>query len=449
MAYDSGPSPGGFGFPFGPGIGNTTNLPYGYPFDTRDPGAYPAGGPPPPIAPAPPAPPAPPEVNPTVQPLPQHRPDPTPTPTPTPAPTPAPTPTPTPGGDVFAPGSDYDDFDAGSADDHIDDDQPIWAPPEVRGSIGGGPDRIIFGEGDAPALPPWGPLQQIIVPVPVPVPRRSPRRTAPVDPFRRRRRPGRERKPPPPAPPPLPQTPDEPRRTRPRVPDPFQFPQFPHDPIRPQRPTLPRPQPPPAGEVPGRRLTVPKPVIRPIAVPSSPPMPPAPTPPGPVSPPNFPEPGEQPSKSPSPSPSKPRPAPGSSTSPARWPLWPILGDVLRVFLPSPSPVPFTAPSSLTNPLTGPERNPVTPLPARRPTPTVPSPPDSPGQEPLTPIEPGQLSLPESMTAPSDDPCKACAEQRRRRRKPERKCRARAAVVWASGPRKGQPAGTRCISWEKS
>jgi hypothetical protein len=41
----------------------------------------------------------------------------------------------------------------------------------------------------------------------------------------------------------------------------------------------------------------------------------------------------------------------------------------------------------------------------------------------------------------------CDEPKRKRQK-RRKCRTRVGVVWASGPKKGQPAGTRCTQWEK-
>jgi hypothetical protein len=118
---------------------------------------------------------------------------------------------------------------------------------------------------------------------------------------------------------------------------------------------------------------------------------------------------------------------------------------------------WTVPNSLlstptvTNPLT-----PTSPFtPAVPSTPTIPSTPTVPGTpvtpftpgfpSPLTPINPGV-----SSSAPPFTPTRSRTDRcdcKPKRKKPERKCRARAPIVWAGGPRKGQQAGTRCFSWE--
>lgn len=72
----------------------------------------------------------------------------------------------------------------------------------------------------------------------------------------------------------------------------------------------------------------------------------------------------------------------------------------------------------------------------------------PGIDPLTPIRSQPVPLPSgsgSTRTPSlNDYCKQEAKKKREKR---RKCRVRGNVVWSSGSKKGQLAGTKCMEFE--
>ncbi len=112
------------------------------------------------------------------------------------------------------------------------------------------------------------------------------------------------------------------------------------------------------------------------------------------------------------------------------------------------------------------RSALTPDLATPPTPTPVTPTDVPFADPLTPpripgLDPLTSTPTSSLTAsntstlgwaPPRTPTtrtrtKECECDKPKKRKPPRKCRARAGVIWASGPKKGKPAGNRCISFE--
>lgn len=71
-------------------------------------------------------------------------------------------------------------------------------------------------------------------------------------------------------------------------------------------------------------------------------------------------------------------------------------------------------------------------------------PTSPFTPPLTGVETGPVTS-SSLRIPTRTPTRTreCQCEPKRRKK-QRKCLARAPLVWAGGPKKGKPAGTRCI-----
>jgi hypothetical protein len=144
-----------------------------------------------------------------------------------------------------------------------------------------------------------------------------------------------------------------------------------------------------------------------------------------------------------------------STTPAPTagvPSWAVLGTNLGSLLlqqllqrsRSRTRTPFQVTSTLTPPLTS--SPPIVSSPPIASSPAVPTAPGSPFPSPLTPVQPsvGSSSPPRTPTRTSTDQCN-CQPKRKR---PARKCRARAGVIWAGGPKKGQLAGSRCISFEK-
>jgi len=160
------------------------------------------------------------------------------------------------------------------------------------------------------------------------------------------------------------------------------------------------------------------------------------------------------SGAPAPSPT-PAPAPVRTPRPTRparraWP--PIISGLLgRLLTPGgtiqqdlsrfmPQELMPDVPTPTTTPTPVPVPNvPTTPNPGTPATPSQPT--------PLTPFEPQVLgsSPPRVRTRTRQRECE-CDPPKRKRQK-RRKCRTRANVVWASGPKKGKFAGTRCIDWE--
>jgi hypothetical protein len=206
----------------------------------------------------------------------------------------------------------------------------------------------------------------------------------------------------------------------------------------PQIETRPVPLPPASPSVPREVPRFPAPSTSP-----APPVPPSGEPPWRIaSPPN-------PATAPSPVPAPPfgQPAPSRRSSRARVPggsptSWPLnlpgllLGSAALSLLqrnraasssfplqwvsPSPTPAPGSLPS---------------PFPS-----VVPSPLTQPGALPLTGFNANPLPFAQAETA--RDRCH-CPKPKRKK---ARKCGVRGNVVWQSGPKKGQLAGTRCVTW---
>lgn len=316
--------------------------------------------------------------------------------------------------------------------------QPEWPGPPVI--FGPGPPRLQL-DGGFPGTAVVGPLmREVLRQVVRRIVRTRPR------PIRRRRRieepPTWPRRPrrygePTPAPrraqpPRIPrQTPGEPEWTSP-------YPQI----------EVPRvPLPPPAIEVPR-----PLPESAPARFPA-PPVPPTPGgPTWPVSvPPTLPAPQSVPGAAPG---APATPATRTSTTPrprtTSWPLQNpgalIAGAALSLLLRDRNAAPLRFPLQWGSPSPAP-----TPAPSPSPFPSgVPSPFPLPGVPTVTAPLPSPLTglntsaLPFAQTEAARDRCH-CPKPKKGKR---RKCRVRVGVVWKSGPRKGQDAGTRCLSFAK-
>jgi hypothetical protein len=224
------------------------------------------------------------------------------------------------------------------------------------------------------------------------------------------------------------------------IPNPGAWPQtFPN-------PTTPRPAPPELprrGTLPPPRPRLTLPVPQPPTFPAPEPLPgtgrpPPETLPWPMSPP---PPMPLPRPSPPPSSTRlPRSPRTRSATPATLPQT-ILGGLLsRVLTPSPTPSRTPLQWPTTTPL--PEPLPASPPSSLPLTPMVPPAPISPPTltMPLTQLDVGLLPSLQPQSQRERCECKTPAKRR--------KCRQRAAVKWAGGPRKGQLAGSRCYSFQR-
>ncbi len=233
------------------------------------------------------------------------------------------------------------------------------------------------------------------------------------------------------------------RRRETQPPEPFRWP-TPFPPYRwpeevfPERPLerIPQPtQPEPftVPRAPGVDLPPPNPPPNPPSLPPEIPTPrSAPWPPDPVGLPSPNRPGGEIAPPPA-TRGQPIPAPSSRGAPApssrAWP--PFL------------PWPFSTPRGERIPWTS-LLSPPTPAPSLPPRlPTVPGGGDQNTPPlPLTPPSAALLPFGQPRLDLDEDPCHC------RTRKKRRKCRQRASVIWAGGPRKGKLAGSRCYSFEK-
>jgi hypothetical protein len=131
------------------------------------------------------------------------------------------------------------------------------------------------------------------------------------------------------------------------------------------------------------------------------------------------------------------------------PFDPVFQSPMPAPLPVPAPAPVarssTTPSARTQPL---PRWLLGPLASAAPSPlpfspfsgsVTPATTFAPESRPLTALE--TAPLPSRLEPFSRDHCEP------RTRKPRRKCRVRAPLIWAGGPKTGQPAGARCIDFE--
>lgn len=180
----------------------------------------------------------------------------------------------------------------------------------------------------------------------------------------------------------------------------------------------------PTPEVPRPAPTMPVPPAPPIIVIPGPTVPqPIPLPPGETRTPPPPRPAGPPRRA---------PAPRTTPAPFRWPFtWPFRSPSSPQRFPrfAPETPPLNRPGEEIAPDPLPLPSPVSPIsPAPLPAPSQPI------SQPLTQLQPSPLSSPAT---------ERCPQPTKRKR---RKCRNRAAVRWAGGPKKGQLAGTRCYAF---
>lgn len=296
---------------------------------------------------------------------------------------------------------------------------PPWIFPEVYGPPSrdmGQPSREPFPRRFEQAFCEMFPFACVPMPaVPAPAP-------APPRPRGRRGRGGRA--PAPPAAPPAPQPPTGsrvlrppdipvPRMDAPVFTPPTFPPNFPLPPTFPSGPPIPRASP----TTPGPQTVTPVPQLPPMTVPSTPPA-------------SSPTTSSPPISIPAPS----VPAPVSSTSSpgtaARIGIGILIGVIGDLFgRPRRITVPGTFP--------GVGNVPATDVPA------IPAPGVgvAPAPIPLTGFN--TAALPYAATQARTRRCR-CPKCKQKKRKKARPCLARAPLVWAGGPKKGKPAGTRCI-----
>jgi hypothetical protein len=321
-------------------------------------------------------------------------------------------------------------------------DQGIWG--NAPGDLGERDEGI---NRDPNAWPPPNTRQ-----IQLPDPRERPGRTRP------RRRPMFPEPPRPWRPPMLPPkkepAPPKSPSTRPRLPDPWQFPQRPRLPdnpgpstappqpvspfeTQPRPPSEPRPLP---GEPPTRPPRIPLPPVAPrIDVPRPQPANPI----EPFKPPlSIPAPGV-PSTVPVPVQS---PVPGPAASPRRRFPWPRLLPYIPLLFPrsrpgSPFALPFADPVPVPtgDPAPGPAPNPG-PNPGANPGPQP-----NPVANPLTPFNAAPAYWPQPQPRPRTRRC-SCDDCKPKKRK-KRDCAARGNLQWVSGPKKGKPAGSRCVDFK--
>lgn len=204
-----------------------------------------------------------------------------------------------------------------------------------------------------------------------------------------------------------------------------------------------------SGELaPGDRIgpvTIPEPVIEqpaplPLPSPAAPeiPWPAAPTPTSVPSPSSS---SPSPSTQRLPAPSGPAPAPTATRPPSLWPA--IASMIPRSRLTSPRS--YAWPSASVSPASNVVPTPV-PTPSPVPTP-VPTPTPTPTPGPLTGFNPQVASsAPPRTRTPTRT--RECQCDKPRKRKKARECIARGNLQWVSGPKKGKPAGSRCLSFVK-
>jgi len=157
----------------------------------------------------------------------------------------------------------------------------------------------------------------------------------------------------------------------------------------------------------------PFPLPSPVPLPSLPPSPaPAPAPPNPMT---------TPAPAPAPAPTVTLPAPPGTVGVDPLPpwLWPLVGGLTGLLNRSPG-ISLSPEISL--------------APGLSPTPGL-----------LTPVNSGQLPFVSTMPGSSAPGCN-CPPTRKR--KPGRRCVAKAPIRWAGGPRKGKAAGSKCIRYSR-
>jgi hypothetical protein len=205
----------------------------------------------------------------------------------------------------------------------------------------------------------------------------------------------------------------------------------------------------------------PRPVLEPISLPPSAVRLPVPAQSVPSSPPapSSPSAPSSPTSSSSSSRSSTPPSRSSMTLPrARNLVWPIVrtlvaSTILRgsqttqAAFSWPSPAPSTPVLPIAEPITPPR--PTDPLTPPRPTtgsdPLTPPTPTS-SSSPLTGLNATSASFPPTRT-PTRTRTKECrCDDRPKKRKKPRECLARGDLVWSSGPKKGQSAGSRCLKF---
>lgn len=161
------------------------------------------------------------------------------------------------------------------------------------------------------------------------------------------------------------------------------------------------------------------------------------------------------------SPPSPRTSPTSSRSSMTLPrsrtlVWPILSSlattaILRASQTTQAPFswPTASPSTPVMPIAEPLTPPRPTDPLTPPRPTVGTDPlTPPAGNPLTTINATQASFapPRTTTRVRTKECR-CDDKAKKRKKP-RECLARGSLVWSSGPKKGQSAGSRCLNFRR-
>ena len=165
-----------------------------------------------------------------------------------------------------------------------------------------------------------------------------------------------------------------------------------------------------------------------------------------------PTPTSSPTPTPRPTPSSAR-VPQPTSSPSSPPWWSILSSAIpssarsRMTVPSSRLFvnPFASTAGMTNTLTQPTTA-TSSLPGS-PSPTTGTS-SMPSSSSLTGFNTSLLGstpprIPTQTRTAEEEPCRC----KPKRKKKDRKCRAKAPLRWAGGPKKGQLAGNRCISWE--
>jgi len=140
----------------------------------------------------------------------------------------------------------------------------------------------------------------------------------------------------------------------------------------------------------------------------------------------------------------PRPGPVATPTLRTVPWWRLISGAILGSSPTPTRGPLTWPSSTVG-APPPSPAPATNTTSSTATPT-PIPTPSPTGNPLTGFNPQVASSapPALRTRTRTRECR-CDPERKKRKKP-RECTARGQLVWASGPKKGKPAGSRCIAF---